>query len=144
MFSFICFVRYSCLLFIFVCFFLFLYVSFYLFVPFCFFLFIFLFIFVCFVVFCFTNTQKLADKNWAQIRRALANVRPPTVPYIGVFLTDLTFLDESDADYVDLRLEAKQKASLGPQPEDPLLRQDRAINFAKLVCFFFFFCFFFR
>jgi hypothetical protein len=41
------------------------------------------------------------DKNWAELRRSMSGMRTPCVPYIGVFLTDLTFLDESAPDMLD-------------------------------------------
>jgi hypothetical protein len=41
------------------------------------------------------------DKNWAELRRSMSGMRTPCVPYIGVFLTDLTFLDESAPDVLD-------------------------------------------
>ena len=57
------------------------------------------------------------------------------VPYIGIFLTDLTFLDESDADFVEIQV---QKKLLGThrsetKEKEPLLRNDQLINFEKLM-----------
>jgi son of sevenless-like protein len=41
------------------------------------------------------------DKNFAEIRTKIKNVKPPCIPYIGLYLTDLTFIEEDNAKYVN-------------------------------------------
>jgi len=41
------------------------------------------------------------DKNFAEIRTKIKNVKPPCIPYIGLYLTDLTFIEEGNAKYVN-------------------------------------------
>jgi son of sevenless-like protein len=39
------------------------------------------------------------DKNFNALRHALREVNPPCVPYLGMFLTDLTFIEEGGSDW---------------------------------------------
>lgn len=41
------------------------------------------------------------DKNFAEIRTKIKNVKPPCIPYIGLYLTDLTFIEEGNQKYVN-------------------------------------------
>lgn len=41
------------------------------------------------------------EGNFKDYREALKNVVPPVVPYLGLFLTDLTFLNEGNPDFLD-------------------------------------------
>jgi son of sevenless-like protein len=41
------------------------------------------------------------DNNYRNIRRAILDVRPPCIPYIGVFLTDLTFIEDGNPDVLN-------------------------------------------
>jgi hypothetical protein len=38
--------------------------------------------------------------NFEKYRTALKNVVPPCVPYLGVYLTDLTFLNDGNTDFI--------------------------------------------
>lgn len=40
------------------------------------------------------------DKNFNEIRTKIKNVKPPCIPYIGLYLTDLTFIEEGNQKYV--------------------------------------------
>jgi len=35
------------------------------------------------------------DNNWQRYRQVLKKEAPPSIPYLGVYLTDLTFLDDA-------------------------------------------------
>jgi son of sevenless-like protein len=41
------------------------------------------------------------DNNYRSIRRAILDVKPPCIPYIGVFLTDLTFIEDGNPDILN-------------------------------------------
>jgi len=52
--------------------------------------------------------DKIADMmnpegNYRKYRSYLASVKPPCIPYIGLYLTDLTFIEEGNEDHVDGR-----------------------------------------
>ncbi|KAL9646639.1 hypothetical protein ABK040_010751 [Willaertia magna] len=42
-----------------------------------------------------------SNKNFTNMRTALKNIRPPCVPYIGLFLTDLTFIEDGSPKYIN-------------------------------------------
>ncbi len=42
----------------------------------------------------FDNLHKLLDKNCARLRDLYKEASPPCLPYIGTFMTDLTFIGE--------------------------------------------------
>jgi len=48
------------------------------------------------------------ERSWKTFRDVLAKAEPPSIPYLGVFLTDLVFIDEGNPiyffDYYRLRL----------------------------------------
>jgi son of sevenless-like protein len=41
-----------------------------------------------------------SDKAFRTYRNYLQNVQPPLVPYIGIYLTDLTFVEDGNKDYI--------------------------------------------
>lgn len=68
--------------------------------------------------------------NYKQYRRIIASVKPPCIPYIGIYLTDLTFIRDGN-------------------PNDIMVEENKLINFSKrrmlsryvfcvCVCVFFF------
>ena len=44
------------------------------------------------------------DFNFRAIRTALKNVKPPCIPYIGLYLTDLTFIEEGNPKYINNKI----------------------------------------
>jgi len=44
------------------------------------------------------------DFNFRAIRTALRNVKPPCIPYIGLYLTDLTFIEEGNPKYLNNKI----------------------------------------
>lgn len=40
-------------------------------------------------------------KSWAAFREELRTCTPPAIPYLGVFLTDLTFINDGNKDTID-------------------------------------------
>eukprot|EP01113_Clastostelium_recurvatum_P025782 TRINITY_DN3099_c0_g1_i3.p1 TRINITY_DN3099_c0_g1~~TRINITY_DN3099_c0_g1_i3.p1 ORF type:complete len:1734 (-),score=473.54 TRINITY_DN3099_c0_g1_i3:56-5257(-) len=42
--------------------------------------------------------EMVSGKNYASYRAHLRNATPPCIPYLGVYLTDLTFLEDGNAD----------------------------------------------
>ena len=57
----------------------------------------------------FVRTQTLSDleklmspeKSFRNYRDRLTHINPPAIPYMGVTLSDLTFLDEGNSDMTD-------------------------------------------
>lgn len=41
-----------------------------------------------------------AEGNWATLRETLRRVVPPCIPYLGFFLTDVTFINEGNPDFI--------------------------------------------
>jgi len=44
------------------------------------------------------NTLLSRDNNFANFRKALHKIQPPALPYLGVYLTDMTFVDQGNPD----------------------------------------------
>jgi hypothetical protein len=44
------------------------------------------------------------DFNFRALRTALKNVKPPCIPYIGLYLTDLTFIEEGNPKYINQKI----------------------------------------
>lgn len=51
----------------------------------------------------FEDLQKAISRegNFAAIRSRIKNVKPPAMPYIGIYLTDLTFIEDGNPKYVN-------------------------------------------
>jgi len=47
------------------------------------------------------NSYISRDKNFTNIRTAIRSVKPPCIPYIGLYLTDLTFIEDGNPKYID-------------------------------------------
>ena len=47
------------------------------------------------------KTRMSRDNNFKIFRESLRTVSPPSIPYLGLFLTDLTFVEEGHNDYCD-------------------------------------------
>lgn len=50
----------------------------------------------------FENLERVINpqKNYAQYRETLHSVNPPCVPFLGVYLTDLTFIEDGNTNYL--------------------------------------------
>ena len=50
------------------------------------------------------RTQESLSKeaNWKKFREVLAQCDPPCIPYLGVYLTDLTFIEDGNKDEVEV------------------------------------------
>eukprot|EP00300_Choanocystis_sp_HF-7_P017870 c19860_g1_i3.p1 GENE.c19860_g1_i3~~c19860_g1_i3.p1 ORF type:complete len:444 (+),score=147.18 c19860_g1_i3:123-1454(+) len=48
------------------------------------------------------GVNKLLDggKNFADLRKHLATLEPPTIPYLGMFLTDLVFIEQGNSNFI--------------------------------------------
>jgi len=70
----------------------------------------------------FENLRELVDRsnNHKNLRELIQHVTPPCVPYIGVYLTDLTFADEGNPDFITL-------------PDIKLINFDKRRRLAKLI-----------
>ena len=42
-----------------------------------------------------------SDDNFSNLRKTLSKCKPPCIPYIGTFLTDLTFIEQGHKDFVE-------------------------------------------
>ena len=42
-----------------------------------------------------------AEKNWKSQREVLKNISPPCIPYLGMFLTDLMFIEQGNKDEIE-------------------------------------------
>jgi len=40
------------------------------------------------------------DKNWVRYRALLKEIQPPCIPYLGTYLTDLTFIEDGNPNYL--------------------------------------------
>jgi hypothetical protein len=47
----------------------------------------------------FLGCLLLPTRSWAAYRDALSSQGPPAVPYLGVFMTDITFINDGNKDY---------------------------------------------
>jgi hypothetical protein len=47
------------------------------------------------------NKAIARDNNFSAIRSRIKNVKPPAMPYIGIYLTDLTFIEDGNPKYVN-------------------------------------------
>ncbi|KAK9480337.1 ras guanine nucleotide exchange factor domain-containing protein [Lipomyces japonicus] len=52
------------------------------------------------------------EKNYSAYRTVLRNQNPPCIPYLGVYLTDLTFADEGNSDFRSFEFNDDEKPSL--------------------------------
>ena len=41
------------------------------------------------------------EKNYQNFRQSLKNVSPPCIPYLGMYLTDLTFIEDGHKDLLE-------------------------------------------
>eukprot|EP00735_Rhodelphis_limneticus_P013211 TRINITY_DN677_c0_g1::TRINITY_DN677_c0_g1_i1::g.28801::m.28801 TRINITY_DN677_c0_g1::TRINITY_DN677_c0_g1_i1::g.28801 ORF type:complete len:859 (-),score=212.78,sp/Q54PQ4/GEFA_DICDI/36.55/4e-93,sp/Q54PQ4/GEFA_DICDI/47.37/8e-07,RasGEF/PF00617.14/6.1e+03,RasGEF/PF00617.14/7.7e-55,RasGEF_N/PF00618.15/1.6e-23 TRINITY_DN677_c0_g1_i1:289-2865(-) len=44
-----------------------------------------------------------AENNYRELRELLQNCAPPKIPFLGVYLTDLTFIEDGNKDFVTVR-----------------------------------------
>ncbi|KAK9353016.1 ras guanine nucleotide exchange factor domain-containing protein [Lipomyces doorenjongii] len=65
------------------------------------------------------------EKNYASYRTLLRNTSPPCIPYLGVYLTDLTFADEGNSDF----------RTFHPDLEDssPIINFDKHVRTTKII-----------
>ncbi len=51
-------------------------------------------------------------KSYKNFRELMQQVNPPCIPYLGVYLTDLTFIDDGNPNYVNETLVNRAKNRL--------------------------------
>jgi RasGEF domain/RasGEF N-terminal motif len=52
----------------------------------------------------YEEIRSLMADNYKLFRSRVQKVNPPCIPYVGIFLTDITFMEEGHADYIDGKL----------------------------------------
>ncbi|KAJ3249779.1 hypothetical protein HK104_007561 [Borealophlyctis nickersoniae] len=68
-------------------------------------------------------------KNFATYREMLHSANPPCVPFLGFYLTDLTFIEDGNPD--EIRVNPNGTVANSSQPEDPNVTPIKLINFSK-------------
>eukprot|EP01028_Stygiella_incarcerata_P008190 TRINITY_DN349_c2_g1_i1.p1 TRINITY_DN349_c2_g1~~TRINITY_DN349_c2_g1_i1.p1 ORF type:complete len:2015 (+),score=552.66 TRINITY_DN349_c2_g1_i1:127-6171(+) len=68
----------------------------------------------------FDELDKLVQHPYTNLRKALQSSNPPCVPYVGVYLTDLTFIEEGNKDLV-------------PGPSGELINLNKRRKVAKVL-----------
>lgn len=63
------------------------------------------------------------EGSYKSLRDAIASIVPPCIPYIGIYLTDLTFLEDGNPDFIKTR-----SSSVGSETDDV---SKELINFGK-------------
>jgi len=60
------------------------------------------------------NLKKIMDRdrNYSTYREQLHSINPPCVPFLGVYLTDLTFIEDGNNDYIPRKDEEKSEKSM--------------------------------
>jgi len=48
----------------------------------------------------FNEFSSLLENNYKEMRELLSNTSPPCLPYLGIYLTDLTFIQEGNEDHL--------------------------------------------
>ncbi|ORX73514.1 ras GEF [Anaeromyces robustus] len=84
------------------------------------------------------NLKRIMDreKNYSAYREQLHSINPPCVPFLGVYLTDLTFIEDGNSDVIERKTEETDKnktsnsnSSTPTTPTSP--KKDEIINFSK-------------
>jgi hypothetical protein len=52
------------------------------------------------------------EKSYKSMREFLSHTNPPCIPYLGMFLTDLTFIEEGNVDYIDNLINFKKRRQI--------------------------------
>lgn len=66
-----------------------------------------------------------SDNNHRNLRRVLREADPPTIPYLGLFLQDLTFIDDGNKDLLTVNQEGANSVSL--------INFEKRISYAKVI-----------
>jgi hypothetical protein len=68
-----------------------------------------------------------SERNYADYRKVLKDLLPPCLPFMGVYLTDLIFIDEGNTDF--------KKAKKIPGQEEPAENEEdkMIVNFTKYL-----------
>ena len=69
-----------------------------------------------------------SKQNWKSYRSAVDDCVPPAVPYLGLYLTDLTFVEEGNSDLLDVGNKSEKKEGEVAASGD---KRNSVINFAK-------------
>ncbi len=62
------------------------------------------------------------DNNFKVFRESLRTVSPPSIPYLGLFLTDLTFVEEGNADFFE-----------NESGGDPIINVVKRVQYAQII-----------
>jgi son of sevenless-like protein len=71
------------------------------------------------------------DSSFAAIRSRIKNVKPPAIPYIGIYLTDLTFIEDGNPKYVNERINFVKCKCFAGVIRDLQTYQNTKYEFAK-------------
>eukprot|EP01094_Clydonella_sp_ATCC50884_P028908 TRINITY_DN8841_c0_g1_i1.p1 TRINITY_DN8841_c0_g1~~TRINITY_DN8841_c0_g1_i1.p1 ORF type:complete len:588 (+),score=266.36 TRINITY_DN8841_c0_g1_i1:205-1764(+) len=70
--------------------------------------------------------------SWKKYRAAIAGSSPPALPYFGLYLTDLTFIGDGNADFKGERINIRKRLQEGAVLEQVLKYQQKAYDIAPL------------
>jgi hypothetical protein len=77
------------------------------------------------------NKSIARDGNFAAIRNRIKNVKPPAMPYIGIYLTDLTFIEDGNPKYVGGKINFVKCKCFAGVIRDLQTYQNTAYQYAK-------------
>ena len=69
-----------------------------------------------------------SDKNYANLRVTLKNVDLPIIPYLGMFLTDLTFIEDGNPNRIGQLVNVNKRRFVGGVISDILFYQQAPYN----------------
>jgi len=70
-----------------------------------------------------------SDRAYAVLRQAIKSANPPVLPYLGMYLTDLTFIEEGNKNFVGGLINFQKQRLIASAIQDILVYQDKEYQF---------------